>query len=59
MLACKEIIRGCLDNLGVVEEARRRINSLSDEERKIFQIAALGIVKEAEKWSYAWEHFFV
>ena len=50
--ALEEAIRECLAKLNIVEEAKKRINSLSDEERKILQYAALGIVKIAEKFGY-------
>jgi len=53
----KEVVRNCLAELNIVEEARKRIAGLSDEDREMLQIAALGIVKRAEKGVYDMKRF--
>ncbi len=52
------VIRDCLDKLGIVKEAKSRIDSLSAEERRALQVAALGIVKRVEKELYARRYFW-
>jgi len=49
----EDVVRECLDKLGIVGEAKKRINALSDEERKILKVASLGVMKLMEKSPYS------
>ncbi len=47
--ALKGVIEDCFRSLNIAEEARRRIRSLPEDELRILRMAALGIVKKAER----------
>lgn len=43
------VVRYCLEKLDVINEARKRIETLSEEDKKILQAAAVGILKRSFK----------
>ncbi len=53
----ENVIRSCLEKLNIIDEARKRIEALSKDDKRILQIASLGVKRKIERYTFSTKSF--